>query len=106
MRIIARLPPQTAEQVEYLSAATGATVSQVGREAIALYHAQVRGAGKGGSKYLALVGAGDSDRTDTASNHKALYAQYLDQRCAGSQRLPQAGPVDRKAPGKRAAGAA
>lgn len=80
MRIIARLPPQTAEQVEYLTAATGGTVSHVVREAIAVYHAQVRGARKGGSRLLALAGTGDSGFTDTASNYKALYARYLDEK--------------------------
>jgi hypothetical protein len=96
MRIIARLPPQTAEQVEYLTAATGTTVSHVVREAIAVYHAQVRGARKGGgSKFLALVGTGDSGHTDTASNYKALFAQYLDEKFVRSQRPP---PEARKTP--------
>lgn len=81
MRIIARLPPQTAEQVEYLTAATGNTVSHVVREAIAVYHAQVRGGRKGtGSRLLALAGTGDSGQSDTATNYKALFAQYLDQK--------------------------
>lgn len=81
MRIIARLPAQAAQQVEYLTTATGHTVSHVVREAIALYHAQVRGARKGsGSRLLALAGTGDSGRADTAADHKALFAQYLDQK--------------------------
>jgi hypothetical protein len=81
MRIIARLPPQTAEQVEYLTAATGGTVSHVVREAIAVYHAQVRGARKrSGSRFLALAGTGNSGHSDTASNYKALLAEYLDQK--------------------------
>lgn len=89
MRIIARLSPQAAEQVEYLTVATGATVSEVVREAIACYHAQVRGARKGGgSKFLALVGTGDSGHTDTATNYKALFAQYLDEKFARMQRPP------------------
>ena len=81
MRIIARLPPQTTEQVEYLTAATGHTVSHVVREAIAVYHAQVRGGRKGsGSRLLALAGTGDSGHTDTATHYKALFAQHLDQK--------------------------
>ncbi len=87
MRIIARLPPQTAEQVEYLTAATGGTVSHVVREAIAVYHAQVRGARKGGSRLLALAGTGDSGLADTASNYKALYAGYLDEKYPRSPAL-------------------
>jgi hypothetical protein len=86
MRIIARLPQQTAEQVEYLTAATGQTVSQVVREAIAAYHLQVRGARKGGgSRLLALAGTGDSGHTDTATNYKSLFAQHLDRKYPRTQ---------------------
>jgi hypothetical protein len=104
MRIIARLPQQTAEQVEYLTAATGGTVSHVVREAIAVYHAQMRGVRKGGgSKFLALVGSGDSGHTDTASNYKARYAQYLDEKLARSHR-PAAKPRAGKVPKSRSVG--
>jgi len=96
MRIIARLPPQTTEQVEYLTAATGHTVSHIVREAIAVYHAQVRGGRKGsGSRLLALAGTGDSGHTDTATNYKALFAQYLD------QKYPRTPPTPEPAPAKR-----
>ena len=106
MRIIARLPQQTAEQVEYLTAATGHTVSHVVREAIAVYHAQVRGGRKrGGSKFLALVGTGDSGHTDTASNYKALFAQYLDEKFERSHGLaPKKRPTTGKPPKPRAVG--
>ena len=108
MRIIARLPPQTADQVEYLTAATGNTVSHVVREAIAVYHAQVRGGRKGGgSKFLALVGTGDSGHTDTASNYKALYAQYLDEKFSRSHGpAPKTRPTAGKPPKSRAVGGA
>ena len=103
MRIIARLPQHTAEQVEYLAAATGGTVSHIVREAIAVYHAQVRGARKGGSRFLALVGTGDSGRADTASNYKAHYAQHLDEKFARSQR-PAPQPAGGKTAKARTAG--
>lgn len=103
MRVIARLPQQTAEQVEYLTAATGQTVSHVVREAIAVYHAQVRGGRKGsGSRLLALAGTLDSGHTDTATNYKAHFAQYLDQKYP---RTPPSGqepaPAKRRAPRPR-----
>jgi hypothetical protein len=106
MRIIARLPPQTTEQVEYLTAATGHTVSHIVREAIAVYHAQVRGGRKGsGSKFLALVGTGDSGHTDTASNYKALYARYLDEKFARLHGpAPKTRPTAGKPPKSRAVG--
>lgn len=105
MRIIARLPQPIAEQLEYLTVATGGTVSQVVREAIAAYHVQVRGARKGGGgRFLALAGTGESGHTDTASNHKALHGQYLDEKFARSQRLPSKNkPGTRRAPKPRAA---
>jgi hypothetical protein len=99
MRIIARLPPETAEQVEYLTAATGQTVSHVVREAIAVYHAQVRGGRRGsGSKLLALAGSGDSGHSDTASHYKALVAQYLDRKYPRTPPPAQApAPIKRRA---------
>lgn len=101
MRIIARLPPQAAEQVEYLTVATGATVSEVVREAIACYHAQIRGARKGGgSRLLALAGTGDSGHTDTAANYKTLFRQYLDRKYPRTP-PPQAAAAGRRAPKSR-----
>lgn len=100
MRIIARLPPQAAEQVEYLTVATGATVSEVVREAIACYHAQVRGARKGGSRLLALAGTCDSGHTGTATNYKTLIGQYLDRKYP-RRPPPQAAAAGRRAPKSR-----
>ncbi len=67
MRINARLDPQTEQRMRYLTA-SGASVSHVVREAIAVYHAQVRGrTAPPASKFLAHAGRGRSGRSDVAS---------------------------------------
>jgi hypothetical protein len=79
MRINARLDPQTEQRIRYLTAASGASVSHVVREAIAVYHAQVRGrAAPPASKFLAHVGRGRSGRSDVASNLRQHLGEILD----------------------------
>jgi predicted transcriptional regulator len=71
MRLNARLDDDAARQVSYLTTATGRSVSHVVREAIAAYHAQVKG-------QLALAGTGDSGKNDTASRYKAYAAEAIE----------------------------
>jgi hypothetical protein len=77
MRVNARLDEQTSLKIEYLTQATGQSVSHVVREAIAVYHVQVRGKQSVPSRFLALAGKGDSGRSDIASNVKEAYFDAL-----------------------------
>ena len=67
MRVNARLDDNTQEQLNYLTTATGQTVSHVVRESVAQYYVQVRGAAAQPKAFLALVGKGNSGRSDVAS---------------------------------------
>ena len=77
MRVNARLDEQTRQKIDYLTQATGQSVSHVVREAIAAYHAQVRGKQTVPSRYIALAGKGDSGRSNIASNVKEAYLEAL-----------------------------
>lgn len=77
MRVNARLDEQTSQKIDYLTQATGQSVSHVVREAIAAYHVQVRGKQTVPSRFLALAGKGDSGRSDIASNVKDEYFALL-----------------------------
>jgi predicted transcriptional regulator len=70
MRLNARLDDEAARQVSYLTSTTGRSVSHVVREAIAAYHAQVKGQRAMPSRLLALAGTGDSGRSDMATRYK------------------------------------
>ncbi len=77
MRVNARLDELTSQKIDYLTQATGQSVSHVVREAIAAYHVQVRGKQAVPSRFLALAGKGDSGRSDSASNVKQEYFDAL-----------------------------
>ena len=70
MRINARLDESTQQQLEYLTRATGKSVSHVVRESVAQYYVQLRGQGSTPSGFLALAGTGRSGRGDVASRVK------------------------------------
>jgi predicted DNA-binding protein len=78
-RINARVGEATLRQMEELVRATGQTTSGVVREAIAVYHAQVRDARPVPKRLLAMVGKGRSrdGRTDVATNYKQVLAESL-----------------------------
>jgi hypothetical protein len=78
MRINARLDEAAARQVTELTTATGQSVSHVVREAIARYHREVRGERVGLRHFAAMVGKGDSGRTDIASNYKKYVAEAIE----------------------------
>ena len=77
MRVNARLDEGTQQQLEYITQATGHSVSHVVRESVAQYYAQVRRQ-RGPSRLLAMAGQGDSGRSDVASSVKAQLSQVLD----------------------------
>jgi len=77
MRLNARLDDDAADQVAYLTTTTGLSLSHVVREAIALYHAQVKGRRAAPSRLLALAGTGDSGHSDIAGNYKAHVAAAI-----------------------------
>ena len=77
MRLNARLDDEVGQQVEYLTAATKQTVSQVVREAVKVYYLQKRAEQPRPMRLLAAVGRGDSGRTDVASRYKEILAESL-----------------------------
>ncbi len=77
MRLNARLDEEAQKQVEYLKQTTGQSVSAVVREAIAVYHVQVRQQHAVPRRLLAMIGTGDSGRTDIASNVKKCVAEAI-----------------------------
>ncbi len=83
MRVNARLDGDTQQQITYLTQATGQSVSHVVREAIGVYHAQVRKEQpRPASKFLALAGTGDSGQTDIASNVKKYVGLAIEAKMA------------------------
>lgn len=84
-RINARIDAETEALLDHLCTGTGHTVSQVVRDAIAVYHAHVQAQRpRPKSKFLALAGTGNSGRTDIASNYKKYVAEALEAKFAKS----------------------
>lgn len=77
MRINARLDESSQKQLEYLAQATGQSVSHVVRESLARYYAEVTARQRPPMNFLAMVGQGDSGRTDLATNYKQVIAEAL-----------------------------
>ena len=88
-RINARVGEATQRQMEELVRATGQTTSDVVREAIAVYHAQVRKERPAPLRLLAMVGKYSSGRTDGATNYKAIVAEAIDAKFAASHPPPK-----------------
>ena len=97
MRVNARLDEATQQQLEYLTQATGHSVSHVVRESVAQYYAQMRRQ-RGASRFLAMAGKGDSGRSDVASNVKAHLTQILAAKHHLAPLPPVAKPAARPAP--------
>jgi predicted DNA-binding protein len=83
-RVNARIDDATQERLNELILTTGQSVSHVVREAIAVYHVQMRKARPLPTSLLSMVGKGRSKdgRTDVSVNYKDLYAQALDEKYA------------------------
>ena len=80
MRVNARLDDEAAEQIDYLTHATGQGVSHVLRESVALYYSHVRAQRAGIAHLGALIGKGDSGRSDIASDWKRHLGESLDEK--------------------------
>ncbi len=78
MRVNARLDEESAEQIEYLVAATGEGISHVLRESVAHYYLHVKAQKKGLVHLGPLIGKGSSGRSDIASNVKKYVGEYLE----------------------------
>ncbi len=76
MRVNARIDQATQQQLEYLTQATGESLSHVLRESVAHYYVQVRGQRKT-SRFVALAGSWSSGRSETASDVKAVMAEAM-----------------------------
>ncbi len=80
MRVNARLDEESQQQLDYLTQATGQSVSHVVREAVAQYYTQVRARRGGMRNFFALIGKGDSGRSDVASNVKREIGAILEEK--------------------------
>lgn len=78
MRINARFDDEAEQQITYLTQATGQSVSQVVREAVARYYRQTVDRQCRPTRLLAAIGQGDSGRSDIASNYKKYVAEAID----------------------------
>jgi hypothetical protein len=74
MRINARLDEASQKQLEYLARVSGHRVSQVARESMARYHAEVSARQRLPMNFLSMVDEGRSGRTHLASNYKQVIA--------------------------------
>ena len=77
MRINARLDDEAQAHIDYLTQTTGQSVSHVVREALARYHRDVRASQGGPHRLLAMMGQGDSGRSDVASQVKQQVYEAL-----------------------------
>jgi len=80
MRINARLDDERASKLEYLRATTGQTLSDVVKEAIDHYYAEVSGAAVRASEVLArngFIGCADGDE-GLSADYKRLLSESLD----------------------------
>lgn len=77
MRVNARLDEESQRQIDYLTQTTGMPVSHVLRESVGHYYRQVRSQRAGPKQLLALVGKGQSGRSDIASDVKAGLSEAL-----------------------------
>jgi hypothetical protein len=81
MRVNARIDDAAQEQLDYLTKTTGHSLSHVVREAVAVYHVQVKQQQpRPASRFLAMAGAWSSGRSQTASDVKAVVAEYVDRK--------------------------
>jgi hypothetical protein len=91
-RINARVDAATQRQLEELTLSTGQTISHVLREAVAVYHAQVKGARPRPERLLAMVGQYSSGRGDGSTNYKAIVAEAMEEKYGVAPRKKKARP--------------
>ena len=84
MRLNARLDDEANSNVEYLTQATGQSVSQVVREALARYRREVQPQRSTLRHFAQAIGnsgnsgSGDSGRSDLASNYKQIVGEIIE----------------------------
>jgi predicted transcriptional regulator len=77
MRVNARLDEESQRQIDYLTETTGMPVSHVLRESVGHYYRQVRAQRAGPKHLVALIGKGESGRSDIASDVKGRLSDAL-----------------------------
>jgi hypothetical protein len=77
MRVNARLDEQAQQQLEYLTQATGQSVSVILRESVARYYVEVKAQRRPRMKFLDLAGQGNSGRSDISSNVKKYVGEAI-----------------------------
>lgn len=83
-RLNARLDVASAQRLAELTRGTGKTVSEVVREAIGAYHAQMVAARKQPLRLLALAGTVASGRSDLSTGYKALLHESVKAKQGGA----------------------
>jgi hypothetical protein len=76
-RVNARLDEMTESQLRYLTQTTGHSVSHVLRDSVARYFVHVQSQQRQPTRLLALMGKGDSQRHELASNVKNELTEAL-----------------------------
>jgi hypothetical protein len=80
-RVNARVDAATQQQLDDLILSTGQSISHVVREAIAVYHAQVKTKQRPLPRnLLSMVGKYSSGRSDGATKYKAIIAESLERK--------------------------
>jgi Ribbon-helix-helix protein, copG family len=90
-RVNARIDDATQERLNELILITGQSVSHVVREAIAVYHVQMRKERPPPKSLLSMVGKYESGHTDSSANYKAIVAKAIEDKYAQSHQ-----PVKKK----------
>jgi len=99
MRVNARFEGVAEQQVEYLAKTTGLKVSDVLRDSVDFYYRHIRSHSGSGLRHLgALIGQGDSGRTDISVNYKEILTEILSEKYGLS--VPVAKPSNPTNPGK------
>jgi hypothetical protein len=93
-RINARVDGTTQKLLDELVLSTGQSISHVVREAIAVYHAQLRKERPVPKRLLAMVGKYSSGQSDGASRYKDIVAEAIEEKYARTQR---SAPVKKRA---------
>lgn len=77
MRINARFDDEAERQINYLTEATGFSISHVVREAVSRYYHEVRAERAGLRHFAAMIGKGRSGRSDVAGHFKQYVADAI-----------------------------
>ncbi|MGH8798485.1 MAG: hypothetical protein ACREXI_15605 [Caldimonas sp.] len=98
MRVNARLDEESQRQIDYLTETTGMPVSHVLRESVGHYYRQVRAQRAGPKHLVALIGKGESGRSDIASDVKGRLSDALAEKHRTVSSPKSAAPVTPRKP--------